>query len=67
MEREEVHGRLPVVGFPVLIGSDHRYGSFIGSIDDVLMCNHAMSREEVEAHFNGDRQVLINKGLIQPN
>ena len=64
MTVEFARGELLKSEYPLKLGFDPYYGSFAGSIDEVLICDHAMTPNEIAAHYRGGRIGLRHLGLL---
>jgi len=64
VDAEVSTGNVNIAHCPYVVGQDQSFGQFSGQLDDVLVCRHALSAAEINAHFNGDRAFLVNAGDI---
>jgi hypothetical protein len=57
-------GSVAIGHCPYVLGNDQFYGEFNGNIDNVLVCPHALSAAEINAHFTNNFAFLVNAGDI---
>ena len=55
---------LPTVTGPYTVAGAKSMDHFTGSLDEILVCDHAMQDETLDAHYSGNRQLLISHGFI---
>jgi len=58
-------GSVKIAHCPYTVGDDQFYGNFNGNIDDVLVCPHAFTAAEVNAHFTGNFAYLASIAIFR--